>query len=255
MSLLRSIESRIERLVEGTFRKAFRVGVQPVELARKLVKEMDDHQRRTMRSVFVPNAYDVYLSGEDHAAFADTAAALEGELAAYLDEHARREGYAMHSRPRVRLHRDDDLERGSFGIAVRIEQPGGAAAESGDGAAVTQPPVAPAETMVQPIATAAGATFRLVGPDGPLLLAGERVSIGRGRTNDLVVHDSSVSREHCEVTPGSAGGYVIRDLESTNGVLVNGSRVVEQQLAAGDRIVLGSAELRFERVEDEVAGP
>src|SRR5262250_3840569 len=100
MSMLRSIESKLESLFEGVFGRAFRSNVQPVELARKLVKEMDDHRTVSVSRVYVPNEYSVYLSPGDREQFESYEDNLRGELQEYLSEHARREDYALLSAPR-----------------------------------------------------------------------------------------------------------------------------------------------------------
>src|SRR5919201_924071 len=97
MAVLRAIEQKIEGLFEGVFGRAFRTNVQPVELARKLAKEMDDHRTVSISRVYVPNEY--------------------------LGEHARREGYELLSEPRIAMETDADLDVGEFGIATRIVQP------------------------------------------------------------------------------------------------------------------------------------
>jgi hypothetical protein len=261
MSLLRTIETRLARLVEGTFGKVFRTGVQPVELARRLVKEMDEHQQRTVRNVYVPNRYDVYLSRDDHRQLNQYAAALTTELSEYLTEHARRNGYALLGRPRVHLNLDRDLQLGRFGIAVKMEQPDGS-----DGVLPDDEPGQDigSETMVEPPAPAAAPIAAasvgsdpcaVFGPDGPYPLAGARVRVGRGRSNELVLHDASVSRDHAELVPGDGGGWRVRDLGSTNGVAVNGARVTDQPLAPGDVITFGSCDVRFDRWAAGEAGP
>ena len=103
MSVLRAIESKIEGLFEGVFGRAFRTHVQPVELARKLAKEMDEHRSVSVSRVYVPNEYTLYLSPADRAQFASYEGSLVGELQEYLAEHARREGYALLTPPRVLL--------------------------------------------------------------------------------------------------------------------------------------------------------
>ncbi len=254
MSLLRTIETRLARIVEGTFGKVFRTGVQPVELARRLVKEMDEHQQRTVRNVYVPNRFDVYLSRDDHRQLSQYAAALTTELAEYLAEHARRNGYALLTRPRVALHLDRDLGLGRFGIAVRMEQPNEVDAALPADAPASEPA---GQTMVYQAATPipedpepapisdACAVF---GPDGPYPLSRARVRVGRGRSNELVLQDPSVSREHAELVPSADGrGWRVRDLGSTNGVSVNGAKVQEQALVLGDTITFGSCEVRFDR--------
>src|SRR3954469_1767419 len=122
MSVLKSIESKLEALFEGVFGRAFRTHVQPVELARKLVKEMDDHRTVSVSRVYVPNEYSIYLSPPDREQFASYERSLKAELQEYLAEHARREGYVLLSAPTVVLHSDDDLAVGEFGIATRMVQ-------------------------------------------------------------------------------------------------------------------------------------
>ena len=120
MSVLRSLESKLESLFEGVFGRAFRSNVQPVELARKLVKEMDDHRSVSVSRVYVPNEYTVYLSPGDRDQFDGYEDSLCEELADYLTEHARRERYVLLTTPRVKLETDDDLDVGEFGIATRL---------------------------------------------------------------------------------------------------------------------------------------
>ena len=122
MPVLRSIESKLESLFEGIFGRAFRTNVQPVELARKLVKEMDDHRNVSVSKVYVPNEYTVYLAPDDRAQFSSYETQLTDELGDYLAEHARRENYALISPPRVLLETDADLDVGMFGIATRLAQ-------------------------------------------------------------------------------------------------------------------------------------
>jgi hypothetical protein len=121
--LLRSIEHRIESLFEGVFGRAFRSHVQPVELARKLAKEMDEARTVSLSRVYVPNEYHLYLSPKDRDQFRGYEQGLLLELGDYLSDHARREGYSLVSRPRVELHEDSDLSVGEFGIATRLVQP------------------------------------------------------------------------------------------------------------------------------------
>src|ERR1700748_2813595 len=123
MSVLRSIESKREPLSECVFGRAFRTNVQPVELARKLVKEMDDHRNVSVSRVYVPNEYSIYLSPDDREQFSTYEARVCHELGDSLSEHARRESYVLLSPPKVTLETDDDLDVGVFGIATRMVQP------------------------------------------------------------------------------------------------------------------------------------
>jgi hypothetical protein len=162
MSMLRSIESKIEGLFEGVFGRAFRTHVQPVELARKLAKEMDEHRSVSVSRVYAPNEYTLYLSPDDRAQFASYEGSLVGELQEYLAEHARREGYALLTPPRVLVTTDPDLAIGEFGIATRMNDPAAAAHEpaalppvsedeAAEGVGPSVPPVPPTPPGVSPV--------------------------------------------------------------------------------------------------------
>ena len=99
--MLRQIEHKIESLFEGIFGRAFRTHVQPVELARKLAKEMDEGKTVSVSRVYVPNEYSIFLAPDDREQFSSYEDSLVDELQQYLAEHARREGYALLSDPRI----------------------------------------------------------------------------------------------------------------------------------------------------------
>ena len=123
MSVLRSLESKIAGLVEGTFNRAFRSEVRPVEIARKLAREMEEHQSHSVSRVYVPNEYAVYLSPEDRERFGGFERELREELGGYLLEHARRERFALMSKPSIEFRTDERLRLGEFGIQARLVEP------------------------------------------------------------------------------------------------------------------------------------
>ena len=123
ISVLRNLEQRIESLVEGVFSRAFSSQVQPVEIARKLAKEMDAHRTASVSRVYVPNQYTVWLSTEDRKRLEGYERSLEQELSSYLLEHARRHDYALLTRPEVDLESDERLRLGEFGIQTRLVKP------------------------------------------------------------------------------------------------------------------------------------
>src|SRR3954451_20533061 len=151
MSVLRYIEHRIEGLFEGVFGRAFRTHVQPVELARKLVKEMQDHKVISVSRVYAPNESSVSLAPSDREQFASYEDSLRSELQEYVAENARRERYELLSPPEVQFETDEDLEMGEFGIATRMVQ--GAVPQRGE----PEPQVEPGHTMVyrKPVETEA----------------------------------------------------------------------------------------------------
>src|SRR5919198_6429951 len=135
MNMLRNLEAKLGGLVEGAFSRAFKSNVQPVELAHKLAKEMEDNQTRSVSRVYVPNHYRVFLSPQDREQFASYEPALRKELSDYLLEHGRQERFALTSRPQLEFHTDERLDLGEFGIQAQLlsgpeeeERPGAPAA-------------------------------------------------------------------------------------------------------------------------------
>jgi hypothetical protein len=251
MSVLRNIEHKIEGLFEGVFGRAFRTHVQPVELARKLVKEMEDHRVISVSRVYAPNEYTVYLAPSDREQFASYEDSLARELQDYLTENARRERYELLSPPVVKLETDSDLEMGEFGIATRMvqgptPQPGEPASQPEPGATMVYR--TPAETeAVSAEELGLGREVVSLTVDGTRHeLDQDKVVIGRSKDCDIQLADANVSRRHAEVRQEGAAYWVI-DLDSTNGMEVNGRRQKRAKLRQGDRITLGSTELVFRR--------
>src|SRR5918996_2389114 len=144
MSVLRNLEAKLGGLVEGAFSRAFKSSVQPVELAHKLAKEMEDNQVASVSRVYVPNHYRVFLSPQDREQFESYEPALRKELSDYLLEHARTEGLALTSRPQIDLETDERLGLGEFGIQAQLLSPPEeeqAEAEAAPSAADLAPPL------------------------------------------------------------------------------------------------------------------
>ena len=269
MSVLRAIESRIEGLFEGVFGRAFRTHVQPVELARKLSKEMDEHRSVSVSRVSVPNEYTVYLSPADRSQFSAYEGSLVGELQEYLSEHARREGYALLTPPSVLLETDADLALGEFGIATRVTQADERSAPAAPRlpeaapipeAAIVAPVIdAPAPTMIYRTEPEVPAdvpeepdepreVVTLTVGDRVVPVSSDRVVLGRSRECDVRVDDGNVSRRHAEIGRDASSGWAVVDLGSTNGTELNGRRITKRTpLEHGDRIGIGGTEVVFER--------
>jgi Protein of unknown function (DUF3662)/FHA domain len=250
--VLRALEHKIEALFEGIFGRAFRTNVQPVELARKLAKEMDDHRTVSVSRVYVPNEYTVYLSPADREQFESYEENLRGELQEYLAEHSRRESYALLSSPRVLLETDADLDVGEFGIATRMVQPDrrrGAdepAADVEPGATMIYKPKAPPPTQaVAPAELGMEQELVELTVDGTRHeVKQRRVVLGRSRDCDIQLSDTNVSRRHAELRQEGASYWMV-DLGSTNGMEVNGKRVKRAKLRDGDTVTLGSTDVVF----------
>jgi hypothetical protein len=252
MSVLRNLERTIAGLVEGTFGRVFRTELRAAELARKLAREMDEHRTVSVARTYVPNEYVVWLSPEDRARHEGMEREVGDELSAYLLEHARRERYALVSRPAVSFRTDERLGLGEFGIQARLvradpeERKPAMQADHGRTMVYST-----AERLRAPVEEAQGPSHAravLVAGGRRLPVPSTGAAIGRSRDCEVVLDDANVSRRHAEVRPARvAGSWTVADLGSTNGTRVNGQPVHgTQPLAPGDRIALGTAEIVFD---------
>jgi hypothetical protein len=228
----------------------FRSEVRPVELARKLAKEMDEHRTVSVSRTYVPNEYVVWLSPEDRSRYEGVEHEVIEELGAYLLEHARRERLAMISRPVIEFRTDDQLALGAFGIQARTVKLGESAAEQADHGhtAIYSTADRVQEPLREERAARAGRAILVAEGKRHIVPAGG-ATIGRSRECDIVLGDSNISRKHAELRPGPGGRWTIEDLGSTNGVRVNGRDAAAgkaQPLDAGDHVTLGTVDARFE---------
>jgi hypothetical protein len=214
---MQSLERRLERMVEGVFSRSSSSSIRPIELGRRLVREMDDRRSVDVKGRrLAPNDFVITLSPRDHAGFAEIESALRTELVEAAREYAREEGYHFMGPVSVQLMVDNNLKPGRFGIAAQMRQA-----------------VAGAGTLVLP--------------------SGERVPLGEGVVTvgrlpecTITLNDANVSRRHAELR-ADGNGYFVVDLNSTNGTLVNGTRIRgEKRLADGDIVSFGSTHARFE---------
>ncbi len=213
---LQQFEQRLERLVEGAFAKAFRGELQPVELGRRLTREMDLRRALSVRGTIAPNSFTVLLSAQDYDRFGGFVEVLSRELAEAARDHARAEGYAFLGPVDVEIRAGESLTKSTFSITAEVVE----------GEEV------PAGWIVL--------------PDGARVAVGDDpVVIGRLPECDIVLSDVNVSRRHAEVRHDSNGVTVV-DLGSTNGTRVNGAPIRQQRLAGGDLVTVGITTLRFE---------
>lgn len=214
---LQGFERRLERLVEGTFNKAFRSGLQPVEIGHRIVRVLDAGRTLGVSGRHVaPNNIGVYLSPADGERFQSFAEALARELAEAARQHARDEGYQFLGPVTVTLVSDDSLKKGAFDVVAEIAEGAG------------------------------GQVGSLVLSDGRRVRLGEhRTVLGRNSDCTVPLADPRASRHHAEIR-ATADGFLIVDLDSMNGTKVNGVPVREHVLHDGDEIAVGATVLRFE---------
>jgi hypothetical protein len=213
---LHGFERRLEALVEGVFSRAFRSGLQPVEIGRRLAREMDDQRTVGVHGLIAPNSFLVQLAESDRERFGAFEPTLLRELADAARAHARDEGYGFLGQVIVSLETDPELGPGQCAVSAEIK------------------------------ADPDGRVGTLVTTEGRRIPVADRpVVIGRLSSCDIPLGDPQVSRRHAEVRRDPEG-FAVFDLGSTNGTAVNGSPVRERRLSDGDELRIGSATIRFE---------
>jgi hypothetical protein len=260
-----------------------RLHVEPAELARKLVREMDDHTTPGDDQSGVRSRYTIYLCPQDYENLLPRAPQVVADLKAKLAKHVEAMDYLVQGELTVELVLDEELELGYFGIlaqkAGRKQKARGVEAELSPAAAAPAPPAAPApapapQVLAAPAQAAAaapaqpaeltipantevlsakqaeqmgleGRAILITSGDQVLHFTQARVIIGRSKEADLRVNDANVSRKHAAIYWNN-GRLMIDDLGSTNGTMVNGYPVTRTVLRPSDVVAIGESRFSVE---------
>jgi hypothetical protein len=267
MGIIKDFETDLGTDPEPLHRRLLRAGVRPTELAEALQEYLQDEQQVTDDGVLVPNVFRITLGTKDHERLARYGVALPRGLGTVVVETAEERGWLLLGPVKVRVDRDELVKPGAFRLVGRTEPVEGwgpapeeltapeseASVDVSDGPSSSVPPgsagagavlVTP-PTRTLPSAEDVGGltdpTLEVrtgVDAGARLALDGRRVTAGRGNGCDLIVRDTTVSREHAAFVRRGDTWWVL-DLGSTNGTRVNGLRAAEHPIAVGDRIELG----------------
>lgn len=231
MSALQRFENKLEELISGAFARTFRSAVQPVEISSALNREIDQGAQILSRDRrLVPNDFHVELAPADHERLSQLGSSLPSELVNLLRDHAASQSYVFTGPVSVQLEPAEDLTTGRFRVRSKSVS------------SVTPSTGSATETAVR------RATASMVINGDVLPLSAPGVVVGRGNDADLRVDDPGVSRKHVEirVTDSPSGPQIsAHDLGSTNGVLVNGSRIESKALRDGDTVRIGHTEMQI----------
>jgi hypothetical protein len=237
------------RVIEGWSARLFRARLQPVMIAKRVIRTMEAHQTISLAKTFVPNSYVVSLAPSDYAQFEQYKRSLERDLAEAVLGAARDRSFTLLAYPTVEIEEDGDVSPGDLRVACALVD------ASGDEVPGDEPDrlggIEAGHTMVLDREALLAARPRA--PQGAIVaregsvhrevpLTAEPISVGRDPKNDIVLDDRRVSRRHAEVRL-RLGRYTLYDLQSTNGTFVNGRRIAEMVLSHDDRITIGGAEL------------
>lgn len=225
MGLLERFEDSLDRLVNGAFARAFKAEVQPVEIASALQREINDRAAVVDRTrTVIPNVFVVELSDHDYRRLAVFRDALQTELATLVRDYGAEQGYTLLGPVDVALGQDDELDTGIF----RVRSEARAQVQAAGSQQAAQADLRQPRLELGPMAY-------------PLVRAISR--LGRGSDTDIRIEDPGASRNHCEIVLGQPA--LLRDLNSTNGTLVNGQKVTQAELVDGMTITIGTTSLVF----------
>lgn len=213
---LSSFESRLERLVEGAFARTSKRGLQPAEIGRRLIREIEIERRVGVRGVVAPNSFEVFLSTRDYEEFEGFSATVCSELEKLAAEHCNQNRYRIPGPISVKLVEEASFKPGTFSIDTEFNEE---------------------ENFM------AGGFLLL--PNGMKVNVNQQaVTIGRMPGSSVVIDDPKVSRQHAQIYVDQ-DRVILTDLGSTNGTYVNGSRVARIELKNQDEIVIGSTRIVF----------
>ena len=257
----------MESLVEGVFGRAFRRQIHPVEIAKGLTKQMDEGRMVSISRTYAPNDFTVHLSEEDAESIRAYRDALRDELIQYASTHAGNKDYHLMTPPKVRFETEDSLRFGEFGITAKLT--GGQGPREKDAPQDTS-----GQTRIFRTEETAGArdqgtsaisaeeaqkhglareVIELVLNDRTYPLEGHGPwTVGRSQENDIVVPDPNVSRRHARLSRAD-NGFIVEDLGSTNGTLLDGAPIDRERIESGDELTFGQSTARFVRRIDSPA--
>ena len=269
MGFLKGIEKRMESLVEGVFGRAFRRQIHPVEIAKGLTKQMDEGRMVSISRTYAPNNFTVHLSNEDAESIQAYQDSLKDELIQYASTHAENKSYHLMTPPRIRFETEETLRFGEFGVTAKLtggdgprekgapqdtsgqtrifrteETTGGG---EGQGTAAISADEAERHGLAREI-------VEVVTEDGNHPLEGQGPwTVGRSQDNDITVNDPNVSRRHARISRADSG-FVVEDLGSTNGTLLDGAPIDRERIDGGDELTFGQTSARFVRRIDAPGG-
>ncbi|MBT2514899.1 DUF3662 and FHA domain-containing protein [Arthrobacter sp. ISL-30] len=239
MGLLDKVERGIEKAVRGVFSTGSRARVEPVEIASRLRRELDNKSITIAAGrTLAPNIFDVLLSEEDFGRAQEWGTPLAEELCDVVIQHVRSQGYTLQGTVRISFRREDSHRAGDFEIVSKMEKTTGSPAPSAPRPPRANVPAAPTRepTRLQPVLDIAGQRYSLNAP---------AVVLGRSSEADILVDDTGVSRKHLEIRTEGGSTHAV-DLGSTNGSYVNGHKVNGSvELTDGSTITMGRTKIIF----------
>lgn len=252
MKVARSIERRLEGMVEGFFAKMFRSGLQPVEVGRRILREMEEGRTVSVNRTYAPNDFQIFMGSDDYSRFSQMEGQLEREFTELVIDQAKQDRWNLMGMPQIAFVENDKMGKGEFRVEASLTaDPGGSPEVS------TRRPSKEDPQSTGAISVDTASKLGLAKAPAELVVLDDRgkdkeriaitrtpVVIGRMSSNDVVLSDPNVSRKHAELRRDGSSWRIV-DLGSTNGTTVNGKPGPEHLLRDGDRLNFGTSELIF----------
>jgi len=262
LGFLKHIEKRMESLVEGVFGRAFRRQIHPVEIAKGLTKQMDEGRMVSISRTYAPNDFTIHLSKEDTESIRAYQASLKDELIQYASTHAENKNYHLMTPPRIRFETEDTLRFGEFGVTAKLTGGDGPRekgapqdtsgqtrifrTEESTGGEIDQGTAAISADEARRHGLAREIVELAIGDEKYPLEGRGPWSVGRSQENDIVINDPNVSRKHARISRAD-DGFVVEDLGSTNGTLLDGAPIDRERIEGGDELTFGQSTVHFIR--------
>lgn len=249
MKLFYKVESFFQKHIEGFFDKKFSSSVQPVEIAKKMVRIMENECTVGVSRVYIPNRYHVLLSRKDYDKLMPYQDTVIDELGKYLLKQAVSKDYTTTGNLEIKFSAEPSLEAGAFKIEWGYSSPIGVEEKEEAAPHVNSDTIIFAKVIAKPKrqVNLEGLLTVVEGLDNGLAvdMNANRINIGRRESNEMPLTDMNTSRLHSYIVY-EEGAHVIYDAKSLNGTYINGHRITRKRLQSGDRIKLGNTVILYE---------
>lgn len=253
MGVAKSIEQRLEGLVEGFFTKVFRSGLQPVEVGRRILREMAEGKTVSVNRIYAPNEFRVLMGPDDHTRFDQMEAGLQREFSELVIDAAKQNRWNLMGLPRISFESIEKMGRGEFRVEASLaadpDREPHVSTRVPDDSAPSESRAVASDTAQRLGMKGAGATLVVLDQNGKaaekIAVTRTPVVIGRMSSCDVVLADANVSRRHAQLTK-DGDGWILEDLGSTNGTLVDGKLAKRHSLNGDETLGFGTSALRFE---------
>src|SRR5688500_13691833 len=207
MRVAKSIEERLEGLVEGFFTHVFRSGLQPVEVGRRILREMAEGKTVSVNRVYAPNDFRVHMGGDDYGRFAQMESGLAREFSELVIDQAKQNRWNLMGLPRIQFVEAEGMKQGEFRVEAALSADKGTpgprvSTHEPDAADLGATRAISSGTAERMGVSGATAKLEVLDDDGStkeeISITKVPVVVGRLSSNDVVLSDSNVSRRHAE---------------------------------------------------------